>query len=153
MRQLLISLAAWLFASQLQAANVFKCIDAAGKVTFTQYQCDGHASSEEVAAPAAQRPSGDGPAVKIAKPSTLPAKPRKKRTYNHCGDLTQVDIAYAKGRGQIILGMTGADVREIWGSPTQVNRTASGDQWVYPIDEYRNRYLYVDTRGCFTYWN
>ncbi|MBX9816963.1 MAG: DUF4124 domain-containing protein [Burkholderiaceae bacterium] len=147
----------WLFLAvsiaPAVASPVNKCVDVNGKVTFSQYGCSEGAASESVTISQPPRPSGDGPAVKMAVPSTEPPRPRVKRTFNHCGDLTQVDIAYARGRGEIILGMTADDVRRIWGPPAQVNASASGQQWVYPIDEYRNRYLYVDNSGCFTYWN
>lgn len=135
------------------AASVTKCIDGQGKVTFVQHDCPAGTSSNSELSVESQRPSGSGPAVKIAKPDTSPRVPRKKRTYNHCGELTQVDIAYATSHGNVQIGMTGQDVRDIWGSPSSINETADGQQWVYPIDEYRNRYLYVDNRGCFTYWN
>lgn len=135
------------------AGSISKCVDASGAITFSQHGCADGGAGQEVEAKAAPRPSGEGPAVKMADPSTLPVMPKTRTTYNHCGDLTQVDIAHATAHGKIITGMTGRDVREIWGAPAQINQTADGDQWVYPIDEYRNRYLYVDTRGCFTYWN
>lgn len=99
---------------------VTKCVDRTGKVTFSQYGCAAGAAQESVTVSQPSRPSGDGPAVKMAKPSTQAPKQRAKRTFNHCGDLTQVDIAYAKGRGQITVGMTGDDVRGIWGRPARL---------------------------------
>ncbi len=135
------------------AGSISKCVDGKGAVTYSQHGCSDGGSGQVVNASPAPRPSGAGPAVKLADPSSLPVRPRTRTTYNHCGDLTQVDVAHAAAHGKIITGMTGKDVQEIWGSPAEINRTADGDQWVYPIDEYRNRYLYVDNRGCFTYWN
>ncbi len=139
-------------AGVAHGAPVFKCIDAAGKVTFSQHGC-GEAGSDEVIAPVAPRPSGSGPAVKLADPAKVPPVQFVRRNFNHCGELTQVDIVHANSRGQVILGMTAQDVRNSWGSPKQVNRSANGEQWVYPLDEYRSRYLYIDNNGCFTYWN
>ncbi len=139
-------------AGKVHASPVFKCVDAAGKVTFSQHGC-GDGGGNEVIAPSAPRPSGGGPAVKLADPAKVPPVQFVRRNFNHCGELTQVDIVHANSRGQVILGMTAQDVRNSWGSPKQVNRSANGEQWVYPLDEYRSRYLYIDNDGCFTYWN
>lgn len=140
-------------SSQASAGAISKCVDAAGAVTFSQHGCAAGHDQKELSVQAAPRPSGTGPSVQLADPKSKPITPRYRTTYNHCGDLTQVDVAHAKAHGKIILGMTDKNVREIWGAPMQINRTADGAQWVYPIDEYRNRYLYLDNRGCFTYWN
>lgn len=134
------------------ASPVFKCVDAAGKTTFSQHGC-GAGYDAEVLTPEAVRPSGAGPAVKLATPSSAPAKPRAKRRYNHCGDLTQVDIAYLNGRGQIQIGMTADDVRRSIGGPAEVNRASYGDQWIYIQPDGSRRYLYIDPDGCFTSWN
>lgn len=154
MRHFLIA-AALVCCGTASAASVVKCVDAAGKVTFAQNECPAGQAVEKHEVKASQRPSGDGPAVKLAtpiKPSASP-KPRARRTYNHCGDLTQVDIVWAQNRGKIEIGMTGDDVRDTWGPPADINYSADGQQWVYPIDEYKNRYVYIDNRNCFTYWN
>jgi len=139
-------------AGAAMAAPVFKCVDGSGKVTFSQHGC-GQAEPHQVLAPSAPRPSGDGPAIKLADPAANPPRAITRRTYNHCGDLTQVDIVHATSHGKVILGMTGNDVKKSWGAPARINRSASGEQWIYPIDEYRSRYLYIDSNGCFTYWN
>lgn len=138
----------------LHSAPVFKCVNADGKTVFSQHGC-GDQAPVETLMPKAARPSGDGASVRLADPKKVAPSntPRAKRTYNHCGELTQVDIVYANSRGQVVLGMTGDDVRASWGSPKSINSSANGQQWVYPIDEYRSRYLYIDNYGCFTYWN
>ena len=139
--------------ANIEASAIHKCTDSAGKVTFSQHGCGQETQQESLKIKEAARPSGDGPSVRMAKPVSASPRPQKRRTFNHCGDLTQVDIAHAKSNGDIIVGMTGQDVREIWGAPTEINYSADGEQWIYPITEYKNRYLYVDTRGCFIYWN
>jgi len=142
-----------LFSAQASGATVVKCVDSKGQVTFVQHRCPAATEKDSMISVESQRPSGAGPAVKIAEPRPIQANTSVRRSYNHCGNLTQVDIAWATAHGKIQVGMTGDDVRGIWGAPTQINHTASGQQWVYPIDDYRNRYLYVDNQGCFTYWN
>lgn len=148
-KHLLCVIAASLCASA-NAATVYKCTGENGKTTFSDRPC---ADGGEVVTKTAPRPSGDGPSIKLADPAKVPPVQRTRRTYNHCGELTQVDIVHANSRGQVILGMTAEDVRNSWGSPRQINRSADGEQWVYPLDEYRSRYLYIDNYGCFTYWN
>lgn len=149
----LLSGAVMLVCFSANSATVLKCIDAAGKVSFVQGHCPDTHSLEAVLAPENKRPGSGGKIVPMATPSAAPRVNTQRRRFNHCGDLTQVDIAHANANGKIILGMTGDDVKASWGSPSEVNSTASGQQWVYPIDEYTNRYLYVDPDGCFTYWN
>lgn len=143
----LLALFLWI---PVQAAAVYKCVGENGKTTFSDKPC---VAGGEVVTTTAPRPSGDGPAIKLADPAKVPPVQYKRRSYNHCGDLTQVDIVHANSRGQVMLGMTAEDVRKSWGSPKQINRSADGEQWVYPIDEYRSRYLYIDNNQCFTYWN
>lgn len=144
----------WLgsFACTAYGGQVYKCVDANGKTQFTQNGCGDQAPAETLS-PRADRPSGTGKSVRLADPSIVAPKPRVRRNFNHCGELTQVDIVHANSRGQVIIGMTGDDVRQSWGTPSSINRTASGQQWVYPLDEYRSRYVYIDNSGCFTYWN
>lgn len=154
MRDILFALAVSLAASQSSAASVFKCVDAAGKITFSQSACASGSSSEAIS-PNAQRPSGAGKSVQMADPKTVPKlqSSGRKASYNHCGNLTQVDIVHAQSNGKLIIGMTGEDVVRAIGNPARINRSASGQQWVYPIDDIRSRYIYIDNDSCFTYWN
>lgn len=152
MRSFGFILAALLISSQASAAPVFKCTGPDGKVTFSQHGCDANKESSFVT-PEAARPSGKGPAVKLATPSSAPPRPSAKRRFNHCGDLTQVNIAYLTGHGQIQIGMTADDVRRSIGSPAEIKRASYGDQWIYIQPDESRLYLYMDTNGCFTAWN
>lgn len=152
MLRYLLAAACLLASTAATASPVFKCVGADGKTTFRQHGC-GQGGSAEVVKPEAVRPSGSGPSVKLATPSSAPARPRVKRTFNHCGNLTQVDIAYLNGRGQIQIGMTADDVRRSIGGPVEVNRASYGDQWIYDRPDGSRMYLYIDPDGCFTAWN
>lgn len=147
-----LAAACLLAATAAPASPVYKCVGADGKVAFSQHGCSEQATGD-VVTPQAARPSGTGPAVQLAKPVNAPPRPRVKRTFNHCGDLTQVDIAYLNGRGEIQIGMTAEDVRRSIGSPSAVNRASYGDQWIYEQPDGSRLYLYIDPEGCFTAWN
>lgn len=74
----------WILAAALacstaaQAATVVKCVDGAGKVSFAQNTCPAGTTGASVEVNAAQRPSGDGPAVQMADPSKTYARPKPK---------------------------------------------------------------------------
>lgn len=74
----------WILAAALacstaaQAATVVKCVDGAGKVSFAQNTCPAGTTGAAVEVNAAQRPSGDGPAVQMADPSKTYARPKPK---------------------------------------------------------------------------
>lgn len=70
MHKALIVLAAVLISSQLQAATVFKCVDAAGKVTFTQNQnCPRTTELNDVVSAHNAVPSGSSAQVQMAAPN------------------------------------------------------------------------------------
>lgn len=77
MHKALLALAAMLLSSQLQAASVMKCVDAAGKVTFTQNQnCPRDHALDDVVSAHNAAPSGSSAAVQMADP----AKPRQQKS-------------------------------------------------------------------------
>ncbi|MCY1544208.1 hypothetical protein D9M68_800720 [compost metagenome] len=55
-----------------------KCVDAVGKVTFAQNECPAGMVGEQHDVKTSQRPSGEGPAVKLADPSKTYTSPRPK---------------------------------------------------------------------------
>lgn len=64
---------------QALGATVFKCVDAAGKITFTQHDCPAASQDSSVVSVSNQRPSGAGPATMMADPSKLPPPRREAR--------------------------------------------------------------------------
>jgi hypothetical protein len=76
-----------LFPIAVYAAPIFKCVDAAGKVTFTQNQnCLRSSNLEGVSDHRNVAPSGSGPAVKMADPSRPPAVNRQGQAYTVVGE-------------------------------------------------------------------
>lgn len=133
----------------VQAASMNKCVDASGHVTFTQQACPGGSGGEVIEVKSASKGMliGDpGLNPPIAAPS--------RRSFNHCGDLSQVDISHLTGNNKVQVGMMAEDVEKSWGRPDRINRSSSGnDQWVYERPDYRSQYVYVDGSGCVTAWN
>lgn len=77
MHKTMIILAAALLSSQLQAASVMKCVDAAGKVTFTQNQnCPRATELNSVVSARNAAPSGSSARVQMADPK----KPRPQKS-------------------------------------------------------------------------
>ena len=80
---LLILLVAALFA---HAASVVKCVDAAGKVTFVQHGCPSVDHASEVVTANSPRPSGDGPATRLADPGRAPLVRSQGQKYTVVGE-------------------------------------------------------------------
>lgn len=57
-------------------------------------------------------------------------------------------INSALASGKVITGMTSAQAKRAWGSPTKINssvgRYGRNEQWVYERPNYRNYYLYME---------
>ena len=58
----------------------------------------------------------------------------------------RADLSNAASLGQVIIGMTEAEVLRAWGRPDRVNRTKGdgwvNEQWIY-AGRYGNQYLYL----------
>ena len=67
-----------LMVGAAQAATVVKCVDAAGKVTFSQHACPSAEHDSAVMSVNNQRPSGDGPAIRLADPAKPTATVRRQ---------------------------------------------------------------------------
>jgi hypothetical protein len=70
--------AAVLLGFEAHAASVMKCVDAAGKVTFTQNaNCPSNTGLTDVVSAHNAAPSGSSVPVQMADPTKLPPKPQK----------------------------------------------------------------------------
>lgn len=137
-------------AGPATATNLFKCKDAEGRVTFTQQACSDGQAGEKVKVTSASK------GMLIANPSQVAPSTESshRKSFNQCGDLTQVDISYLTGNRKIQVGMTAEDVEKSWGRPDQINSSSQGDdQWVYERANYESQYVYVDGSDCVTAWN
>lgn len=141
-----ILLIAALVCADASAAKLNKCVDSSGHVTFTQAACPGGHTGEAITVQSGGSGMSLGP---VGSPAIPADEPTYRRPFNHCGDLTQVDIVHLTSNRKVKVGMTAADVEKSWGSPDKVNRSSYGsDQWVYD-----DQYVYVDGSGCVTAWN
>lgn len=97
---------------------VNKCTGPDGAVAFQDAPCAG---------------KGEAIEVKPASGSTSTVSPR---------------AANAMAQGKVFVGMTAAEVRRSWGTPTKVNTTVTGgsrsEQWVYDRGNYVSQYVYLE---------
>lgn len=56
-------------------------------------------------------------------------------------------IGAAIAGGRVRTGMTAAEVKRSWGSPSKINASVGSygkhEQWVYERENYKNQYLYI----------
>ncbi len=144
-------IAALLATADASAAKLNKCVDESGHVTFTQAACPGGLAGESITV---QR-GGAGMSLGPVGSSAMGYEDGGgRKSFNHCGDLTQVDIAHLIGNNRIQVGMTAEDVEKSWRRPDRINRSSHGnDQWVYDRADYRSQYVYIDGAGCVVAWN
>ena len=99
---------------------VQKCVGQDGKVSYQEAPCASTAKSAE--------------AVKLDPvPPTTPLD-------------SKINAAIATS--SIVVGMTAAQVRRSWGSPSKINRTVgsygANEQWVYQRENYQAQYVYLE---------
>ncbi|WP_217477047.1 DUF4124 domain-containing protein [Stutzerimonas stutzeri] len=137
------------------AANVYRCTDGAGNVTFTRQGCppDHAALSQDVTNPT---PSSDR-LIPLAKP-----RPRNARKHTAADQLTVVGVPEdgcgnritgsakrnAKVRQQIRPGMTRADIESTFGTPDSITSRNGQVQYRYSTDKGRTRTISFDEHGC-----
>lgn len=149
MKRFLIALT-MLCASSTYATTVNKCVDAAGKITFTQAACSAGVQAESVKivqssggfdmSDALRSESFDDPVQRapIAEPERGSCLPHSDQT-----------IRTAIIQQRIMVGMKSSDAIKALGRPFRINRSSYGNaQWVY-----NGLYLYIDDYGCIASWN
>lgn len=159
MMTLRVAAAAALFALSFGAqAQVYKCVDGHGKVTFSQAPCPGQASEAvdvkiDKSRPVPARSVRNDPAVReIERISDSFGQSHGKRparpisTPSADGSCKQFDSTALRTmiiKRQVVKGMTRDDALRAWGKPERIN----GDQHAYHWPE-ASAYFYIDRDGC-----
>lgn len=152
-------LAFMLAAADASAAKLNKCVDDRGHVTFTQTTCPGGLVGESIKV-------GKGGAGMWLGPVGSPVVDEPASGASQGGGQVDViggsvcdggsdqEIRTAIVRRQVYAGMTAKQATQAWGSPSEINRSSSGDdQWVYYRGPGNMQFIYVDQSGCVTGWN
>lgn len=167
MRSFGFILAAMLLSSQASAATIFKCVDAAGKVTFTKNaNCPRDTGLDDVVRAHNPSISGSSAPVQMAQPARqVGAAPQAyqssqpKRGVAVVGGSTQQagcnsglsdrDLRTAKVRGEVVPGMSRKDVESIHGKPAEGTNARGGGVNTYWKDKYvQVTSVAFDSNGC-----
>ncbi|SFJ07545.1 protein of unknown function [Pseudomonas guineae] len=140
------------------AATMFKCVDAKGRVTFTQANCPENHELEDVISAHNAAPSGSSAPVQMAEPrqqsqrrgttystsqQPSPASPNavtvvggsKQRAPCSTG-LSDRDLRTAKVRGEVVPGMSRKDVEDMYGKPNTDGHARGAGSSSYFRDKY-----------------
>ncbi|EIK51449.1 hypothetical protein YO5_00785 [Stutzerimonas stutzeri TS44] len=148
-----------LFSQAPAAATVFRCTDAAGRITYTQQGCPGGTDTQKQQA---HNPTpGSGKATRMA--TTTPRTPHKStptrtdaltvvaQQHDGCGNrVTGSERRNAIIRQRILSGMTRSDVESALGRPTSVVSTNGRTRYRYESIEGRTRTVTFDENDCVT---
>lgn len=158
-------LAALLLSSQAGAATIFKCVDAAGKVTFTRGQnCPDNTGLDDVVRAHNPTISGSSAPVQMAQPRPQAGVTRAPATAPRRGvavvggsapradcntGLSDRDLRTAKVRGEIVPGMSRKDVESIHGKPNRDGSARGAGTTTYWNDKYVDvTSVNYDAGGC-----
>lgn len=172
----LLAFCCFFAAAAAQAATVFKCVDAAGKITYTQQNCPANNSLDDVVRAHNPTVSGAGPAVRLAEPQrqyppvTATTDALSASPYTVQGEaprsrvsvvgasapqrtcdtgLNGRDLRTAKVRGEIVPGMSRKDVESMYGDPNRNGRARGTGGSTYWNDKYLSATsVSYDTGGC-----
>ncbi len=161
MRSLGFILAA-LLSSQAGAATIFKCVDEAGKVTFTKNaNCPRNSGLDDVISAHNAAPSGSSAPVQMAAPKSqryLAPVTSKSGVVVVGGSLRQADcntglsdrdLRTAKVRGEVVPGMSRKDVESIHGKASDDTNVRGAGVNTYFKDKYvRVTSVAFDRQGC-----
>lgn len=136
------------------SAQVFKCVDGQGRVTFSQTPCVGQKSDAvdvkiDKSRPASSQPSlrGTGEFDRINKSirsgGAVSKRPQARERRTNCKEFNSTALRTMIVKRQVVVGMTRKNALDAWGKPTRVN----GDQYVYHWPE-ASAYFYVADDGC-----
>jgi len=173
MFRLALLLAGALISSHASAATIFKCVDAAGKVTFTKGQnCPDNTDLDDVVRAHNPRISGSSSPVQMAQPRTQARTSAATGAYGasqpqqaprrgvaviggsvprvECNTgLSDRDLRTAKVRGEVVPGMSRKDVESIHGKPNRDGSARGAGTSTYWNDKYVDvTSVNYDAGGC-----
>lgn len=155
-----LAIAALLFAGNVSAVKLNKCVDQSGNVTFTQQACTDGSGGELVSVQSGGSGMSLAPSMPVAEEEQNPSRSSKEVTVvggpeaGACGVLDERSARTAIVQNKIAVGMTAKQAIQSWGNPTRINSASSGlTQWVYETSSLGAQYIYIDTRGCVASWN
>lgn len=153
--QLIItSLALLIPLSSANAANVFRCEDSNGHITFTLQGCP---SDESAAVQAAHNPTpSNGRPVAMAKAIKQTAAPQKSDSLtivaekqDGCGNrVVGTERRTAIIRKQVMTGMTRDDIESSLGKPDEQTSRNGETQYNYKDNDGKSRQISFDQHGC-----
>lgn len=127
-----VAVAALQAAPAARADEVYRCTGAQGRVTFQQHPCAGG--------------EGDASRVRIGTLNVAEGNPAGDARLR-AEALRAFDARVAVARGQVVEGMTDAELRRSWGEPRRINvtQTTHGTtvQYVYRLADGSTRYVYT----------
>lgn len=117
--KLIVFCAAALMLSSAVNAQAYRCTGKDGKISFQEKPCEHNQDQKE---------------LEIKRPQ--PLTPDEQR------------ILKAVASGKVTRGMTAAQLRSSWGSPTKINKSVgsygSHEQWIYDRGNFRSQYVYLE---------
>ena len=146
-----------LLAGDAYSATMFKCVDAKGRVTFTQANCPDSHELDDVVSVHNSAPSGTSAPVQMA----APRQPRHNSATIYRGQqgafastpsavtvvggsadlppcstgLSDRDLRTAKVRGEVVPGMSRKDVEDMYGKPNGDGHARGGGSSTYHRDK------------------
>lgn len=133
-------------------AQVYKCVDRQGRVTFSQTPCAGQASEpvdvkiDKSRPPAARAPTATSrefdrviERVRNGRPSPRPDQAER----TNCKTFNDTELRTMIIQRRLVKGMKLDDALSAWGKPTRIN----GEQYVYHWPE-ASSYFYVGEDRC-----
>jgi len=159
-----LALACAIAAPTASAQTVFKCVDAAGKITFTaNANCPSQHALDDVVSAYNPTMSRSGEETTMAQPKVRPSAGGSYRTTTTAASAPQgstamqsgcstglddQDLRKAKVQGVVQPGMTRAQVESIYGNATD-KRSAGAGSSTYWSDHYKQAFnVNFDRNGC-----
>jgi len=149
-------------SSNAGAATVFKCVDDAGKITFTQQNCPNASSYHGAIQAHSPTISGAGPAVEMAPPrrqgtsAEISNSPSRISVIGasapqpECSTgLNDRDLRTAKVRGEIVPGMSRGEIEQMYENPGRNAGARGAGSSTYWNDKYVDQTtVRYDRSGC-----